>query len=137
MGVAGRFPPAYMGAMVQGQALGGIIAVSINISMLAVGLDDVDAAFWDFLIAIVYLGTSLVAFLVVTRTEFYQVWPNKHVGITADVPSKLKYNWEQFWLCSLGIQGPQTVQILPEKSNFFEFRSRSGFFHSSCVVSSL
>ena len=92
MGVAGRFPPAYMGAMVQGQALGGIIAVSINISMLAVGLDDVDAAFWDFLIATVYLATSLVAFMVVTRTEFYQVrrfkmfaGPEKNSKITSHV----------------------------------------------------
>jgi len=73
MGVAGRFPPAYMGAMVQGQALGGIIAVTTNIIMLAVGLNDVDAAFYDFLIAIFYLALSLVAFLYVTKTEFYKV----------------------------------------------------------------
>ena len=74
MGVAGRFPPAYMGAMVQGQALGGIIAVCTNIAMLAVGLDDTNAAFWDFLIATIYLAVSLVAFLVVTRTDFYKVF---------------------------------------------------------------
>ena len=74
MGVAGRFPPAYMGAMVQGQALGGIIAVCTNIAMLAVGLDDTNAAFWDFLIATIYLAMSLVAFLVVTRTDFYKVF---------------------------------------------------------------
>ena len=73
MGVAGRFPPTYMGAMVQGQALGGIIAVSTNIIMLAFGMSDKSAAFWDFLIATVYLALSLVAFVVVTKTEFYQV----------------------------------------------------------------
>jgi hypothetical protein len=73
MGVAGRFPPAYMGAMVQGQALGGIIAVATNIGMLAVGLNDVDAAFYDFLFATLYLATSLVAFVVVTKTDFYRV----------------------------------------------------------------
>ena len=73
MGVAGRFPPAYMGAMVQGQALGGIIAVCTNIALLAIGLDDRNAAFWDFLIATVYLATSLVAFLIVNKTDFYKV----------------------------------------------------------------
>ncbi len=74
MGVAGRFPPAYMGALVQGQALGGIIAVCTNIAMLAVGLNDTNAAFWDFLIAIIYLAMSLAAFLVVAKTDFYKVF---------------------------------------------------------------
>ena len=37
----GRFPSEYMGALVQGQALGGIIAVGTNVVMLAMGLDDV------------------------------------------------------------------------------------------------
>ena len=73
MGVAGRFPPNYMGAMVQGQALGGIIAVTTNIVMLAFGMSDKNAAFWDFLIATIYLVFSFVALIVVTRTEFYQV----------------------------------------------------------------
>jgi len=51
MGVAGKFPAAYMGALVQGQALGGIIAVAVNIVMLGAGLSDVDAAFYDFLVS--------------------------------------------------------------------------------------
>jgi hypothetical protein len=41
MGTIGKFPSAYMGALVQGQALGGIIAVGVNIMMLAFGMDDV------------------------------------------------------------------------------------------------
>jgi len=40
-GTMGRFPTKYMGALVQGQALGGIIAVGTNVIMLAMGLDDV------------------------------------------------------------------------------------------------
>ena len=39
-----------MGAVVQGQAVGGIFAAASNVIMLALGADDVDAAFWDFLI---------------------------------------------------------------------------------------
>merc|ERR1711993_123931 len=36
-GLAGKFPPIYMGAVVQGQALGGIFAAASNVAMLAVG----------------------------------------------------------------------------------------------------
>ena len=73
IGIAVRFPHKYMGGMVEGQALGGIIAVTTNIIMLAVGLNDVDAAFYDFLIAIFYLVLSLGAFFYVTKTDFYKV----------------------------------------------------------------
>ena len=73
MGIVGKFPPAYMGAIIQGQALGGIIAVMVNIIMLATGLDDVGAAFCDFLIATVYLVGSLGALLYVFSTDFYKV----------------------------------------------------------------
>ena len=62
-----------MGAVVQGQAVGGIFAAASNVIMLALGADDVDAAFWDFLIAIIFLATALVAFIVLTKSEFYQV----------------------------------------------------------------
>ena len=73
MGIVGKFPPAYMGAIIQGQALGGIIAVMVNIIMLATGLDDVGAAFCDFLIATVFLVGSLGALLYVFSTDFYKV----------------------------------------------------------------
>ena len=62
-----------MGAVVQGQAVGGIFAAASNVIMLALGADDVDAAFWDFLIAIIFLASALVAFIVLTKSEFYQV----------------------------------------------------------------
>ncbi len=62
-----------MGAVVQGQALGGTFAAVTNIVMLALGADAVSAAFWDFLIAIIFLVTALVAFLVLNRTDFFHV----------------------------------------------------------------
>jgi len=71
MGTIGKFPSAYMGALVQGQALGGIIAVGVNIMMLAFGMDDVSAAFYDFMVAVAYLFTALVAYLFVSKTEFF------------------------------------------------------------------
>ena len=57
----------------QGQALGGIFAAATNVVMLAFGADAVTATFCDFLIAVAFLVTALIAFLILTRTEFYIV----------------------------------------------------------------
>ena len=43
----------WIGAVVQGHGLGGIFAAAINVLMLAFGADDVTAAFYDFMIAII------------------------------------------------------------------------------------
>merc|ERR1711902_187310 len=56
LGVAGKFPPAYMGAVFAGQAVGGIFASGTNVVVLAMGASATDAAFFCFVI----------------RTEFYQ-----------------------------------------------------------------
>ena len=73
MGVAGKFPAEYISSVFSGQALGGIFASATNVVMLAIGLDFVDAAFFDFMIATVFLCSALIFFIKVTRTEFYQV----------------------------------------------------------------
>ena len=67
LGVAGKFPPAYMGGVFSGQALGGIFASVTNVVFLACGADVVDAAFYSFLIAVLFLLTALVSFAAVTR----------------------------------------------------------------------
>jgi hypothetical protein len=70
----GRFPSEYMGALVQGQALGGIIAVGTNVVMLTLGLDDVRC-------------TKLIIFLFFTLSwyfEFLRVSPfMKHTSFNA------------------------------------------------------
>ena len=66
-----------MGAVVQGQALGGIFAAATNVIMLACGANAVTAAFPDFLIAVIFLITALIAFIVLTRTEFYKYYANE------------------------------------------------------------
>ena len=68
-----------MGAVVQGQALGGIFAAASNVLMLCLGGDAVTAAFADFLIAIIFLVTALIAFIILTRTEFYQYYANESI----------------------------------------------------------
>ena len=65
-----------MGAVVQGQALGGIFAAASNVIMLSSG-SSVNAAFADFLVAVVFMVTALIAFIILTRTEFYQYYANE------------------------------------------------------------
>lgn len=76
-GLAGKFPPSYMGAVVQGQALGGIFAAATNVIVIACGAKPVPAAFADFLIAVIFLMTALVAFIILTKTDFYQHYANE------------------------------------------------------------
>ena len=57
MGVAGKFPPKYMGFVFSGQAIGGIFASVTNVVVMLLGADQVGAAFFCFLIAVVFLGT--------------------------------------------------------------------------------
>ena len=66
-----------MGAVVQGQALGGIFAALTNVIMLACGADAVSAAFYDFLIAVIFLVSALGAFIILTRTEFFKYYANE------------------------------------------------------------
>jgi hypothetical protein len=74
LGVAGRFPPMYMGGVFAGQALGGIFASVTNVVMFALGADPVWGAFFCFLVAVLFLFSALVAYLAVAKTEFYQVF---------------------------------------------------------------
>jgi len=94
-GLAGKFPPIYMGAVVQGQALGGIFAATSNVVMLSCGADDVSAAFYNFLIAVIFLISALIAFIVLTRTEFFQYYadegnPNETTVVNEDDTSNEK-----------------------------------------------
>lgn len=72
LGVAGGFPPAYMGAVFSGQAVGGIFASGTNVVVLAMGATEVQSAFFCFVISVVFLFSALVAYGVATRSEFYK-----------------------------------------------------------------
>jgi len=72
LGVAGKFPPAYMGAVFSGQAVGGIFASGTNVVVLALGATPTQSAFFCFVLSVVFLITALVAYGVATRTDFYQ-----------------------------------------------------------------
>merc|ERR1719233_431368 len=74
LGVAGKFPPAYMGAVFAGQAVGGIFASGTNVVVLAMGASPVQSAFFCFVLSVVCLFSALIAYAVATRSEFYQFY---------------------------------------------------------------
>ena len=74
LGVAGKFPPRYIGGVLSGQSLGGIFASATNVLFIAVGGGAVLAASCSFLIAVLFLGTALAAYAWVTRLEFFQFY---------------------------------------------------------------
>ena len=63
-----------MGGVFSGQAVGGIFASATNIAFLGMGADAVSAAFYSFLIAVLFLATALVSFIAVTRVDFYKYY---------------------------------------------------------------
>ena len=78
LGVAGKFPPAYMGAVFSGQAVGGIFASGCNVVFLALGASAKQSGFFCFLTSVVFLLTTLVAYGVATRSDFYQYYLNEN-----------------------------------------------------------
>lgn len=77
-GVAGMFPEKYMTAVVAGQALGGVFASGARIVSLSVGAQDANAAFIYFMIAVIVMILTLLAYLYMSKTVstiiFYSLW---------------------------------------------------------------
>ena len=71
--LAAYFPPKYMGIMMQGQAVGGVVVAVINTLTIAVGSSSVYSASWSFLIGSVFTLSSLLLYIVATRFDFYKV----------------------------------------------------------------
>ena len=79
LGVSGKFPPAYIGGVFSGQAVGGIFASVTAVVMIALGTGPKDQAFFCFLVAVIFLAGSLVFYLIITRSEFYQYYLAENV----------------------------------------------------------
>merc|ERR1719219_3250131 len=77
LGLAGKFPPQYMGIVFGGQAIGGIFASVSNVVVILMGVQPANAAFFCFLIAVVFLASALLCFIVATRSEFFQHYLNE------------------------------------------------------------
>lgn len=67
-GVAGMFPEKYMTAVVAGQALGGVFASGARIVSLSVGAQDANSAFIYFMIAVIVMIFTLLAYLYMSKT---------------------------------------------------------------------
>ena len=81
IGVAGKFPPNYMGGMMAGQALGGIFPALVNICVIALEVTPENLGFYCFLVAFIFVILSLVAYCAVQTTNFFMF----HAG-TGDSP---------------------------------------------------
>ncbi|KAK3871004.1 hypothetical protein Pcinc_023801, partial [Petrolisthes cinctipes] len=79
-GVAGQFPEQYMTAVVAGQALGGVFASASRIISLSVGAKDDTSAFIYFLIAVMVMIVTLIAYLYMSKTNFYKHYTTHRSG---------------------------------------------------------
>ncbi|CAG0883967.1 unnamed protein product [Darwinula stevensoni] len=68
VGVAGKFPPEYMGAVVSGQAVSGILASIARVLSLALGISIIHSAFVYFLFADIFLLVGMSLYLGIFRT---------------------------------------------------------------------
>ena len=72
-GLAAMFPPTYMNAMLQGQALGGVFAAATNVFIILLGDEPKDSAFFCFLITITFMLMTGCSLLILTLTKFFRV----------------------------------------------------------------
>ena len=73
-GLAGCFPPRYMNGVLRGQGIGGVLVALINIVLLALGGDDVSAAFYCFLFSVIFLLGAILALIYLTLTPLYSYY---------------------------------------------------------------
>lgn len=73
-GLAAMFPPTYMNAMLQGQALGGVFAAATNVFIILLGDEPKDSAFFCFLITILFMLMTGCSLLILTLTKFFRYY---------------------------------------------------------------
>ena len=73
-----RFPHYYMSSYLQGQALGGIVVAVVNILVIAIGSDPVSSAKWSFLVGTLSMASSLLCYVLSTKTTFYRIHQQDH-----------------------------------------------------------
>jgi len=94
----GRFPASYMGSMMQGQAIGGIMSSGLSVLLLAIGGDSVSVAVFYFLFAAIFLVFSLGLFFYISRKRFYQYYSSQTDDNDKDHPQVdhifiIKHTW--------------------------------------------
>ena len=71
------------------QGLGGVITALLNIILLAIGGNDVDAAFYCFLLSVVFLSGSVLVFLGLTKTRLFKHYTQSAKSLESEETSLL------------------------------------------------
>ena len=94
-GLAGKFPPKYMGGAMLGQAVGGIFPAVAVIIILALNIEEQEVGFACFLIATSFLVLGMVAFNYANRSKFFQYFSRGHVHTRKISDSENQQSYQQ------------------------------------------
>jgi equilibrative nucleoside transporter 1/2/3 len=72
--MAGKFPPAYMGAQMAGQAMGGVFPALVDIVVVAMDVEEKDVGFACFVIATLVLILCLLCLIWAFRSPFFKFY---------------------------------------------------------------
>lgn len=75
--MAGQFPSKYVTAVVSGQALGSVFVAITKIIIITIAPDPRSSAIIFFMIGNGILIVSLIAWIIVSKTEFFNFYINK------------------------------------------------------------
>ncbi|KAK2707873.1 equilibrative nucleoside transporter 1-like [Artemia franciscana] len=78
IGLVGKFPPRYMGAVLGGQGLAGLFAASADIVSIALEADPTQSAFLYFLVADITLVAALISYISISQTTFFKYYEIPH-----------------------------------------------------------
>jgi len=113
LGVAGKFPPKYIGFVFSGQAIGGIFASVTNVVVMLLGASQVNAAFYCFLIAVIFLAFSLAFFVILSRTEFFKYYLDEEETEMSDLTKATDEDTKEKFLDSENAIKIKDVKINP------------------------
>lgn len=127
-GVAGRFPPKYIGAQMAGQAMGGVFPALVDIAITATKVEEKDVGFYCFLIATLVLLASLVAFLSLYKCPFFLHYnrpaaSNGSGGELSRMTHVLQLSWP--YLASIVVTFTVTLSVFPSVAVLVESEGAS------------
>lgn len=99
-GVAGKFPSKYMGSVMAGQAMGGILPALVDIIVLSLDISERDSGFACFTIATLILIMNFALFGWLIRTDFFRHYARDHDDLLPhpeDEHSVIVHHHISFW----------------------------------------
>lgn len=101
LGVVPKFPPSYMKTFLLGEGMAAIFSAILEIISLALGSSTIISALFYFISGTCLIVLSLVVYLLVSRTAFYQYYMQIELEDTKKKHSKeqIKATCLQIWPC--------------------------------------